>query len=692
MSIPGLSPQLPAPLAEMAEAAAIKVARAGLEALGLEVGQVLDAKVLGTSPNGLTQLSLAGQLLSVKLSLPVPAGTQLQLKVQAGGPQGPPVLVAQALPQQPAAAPPPLPAPTIQLPLPQTMTPMAPSGTPFVAAPMAQPGAPPPAPVGMQALASAAPSSQAGPLPAVAAAPQPQAPSTPVVPPMVGMEQPALRPTASTGTTPPSHPSSGSSSPSAPQPIPVASPLAFSSRAPASVAVPQALATSSPPPAAAPAQSLGSALVQTLPQSATLPSAPGSTAIASPPTSGSTAPTPALTAGPPAAPSAPPAAPAQIQQGVPLPNAQSPTGPAPSVNLASAAAPGPIAASSQTAAPAAPPSVLPAPATAMPIPMRAAAPPPPAPPPPAGSAAQANLSQATQAAARQDSMAPLLQNLSMLQGRLGELPRPVSEAALRLLAGRINLDRGVPTADGLKQAVLRSGIFLEALAKPGAPTLPPQTDAKASLLQLRGALAAWLGEETAPVAPATRRPQPPARGAQPRGLRSEPPTLPETASAKEAGRTLLGQTEAAISRVRLLQLASLPQDNSRAVNTGPAAPAEWRLEIPLLLGHELAMAQLQITRDGKGRGERRERGWRMAISLNFSALGEVGAQVSLFGTSASVMIWAEDEGIAAALAEMLPELAPALTAKGLNVGSVRVRQGRPKEAQAPSGQLLDSVG
>jgi hypothetical protein len=125
--------------------------------------------------------------------------------------------------------------------------------------------------------------------------------------------------------------------------------------------------------------------------------------------------------------------------------------------------------------------------------------------------------------------------------------------------------------------------------------------------------------------------------------------------------------------------------------TGPAAAAEWNLEIPLLLGQELAMAQLQISRDGKGRSERRARGWRMAFSLNFSALGEVGAQVSLLGRSADVLIWAEEEETAAALTGMLPELPPALAAKGLAVGSVRVRHGRPKEAQLQTGQLLDSV-
>ena len=303
------------------------------------------------------------------------------------------------------------------------------------------------------------------------------------------------------------------------------------------------------------------------------------------------------------------------------------------------------------------------------------------------------LGQATQAAARQDSMAPLLQNLSALQARSGEFPRPVMEAAMRLLGARIVLDRGAPGGEALKQAVLRSGIFLEAMARPQAGKALPQGDIKAALLQLRGALTAWLGGEVAPVPPVTRRPEPPFRGAQPRGHRADAPTLASTAAPKEAGHTLLSQTEAALSRTRLLQLASLPPETARAGATAnaAAAAADWTLELPLLLGHELVMAQLQISRDAKSKGGKRERGWRLGFSLNFSALGEVGAQVSLFGRSTSVAVWADEEETAAALAEMLPELTAALTAKGLDVGSVRVRTGRPPAPRPVSGQLLDSV-
>ncbi|MDP1732147.1 MAG: flagellar hook-length control protein FliK [Devosia sp.] len=515
MTLPGPVPQAAASRPETAAAAALRLAGASLEALALKAGQVLEARVLGTNANGLTQLAIAGQMLTVRLSLPTPPGTQLRVQVQAGGPQSPPVLVAQTQAASvPQTAPPPLPAAPPQLPLPQTVV--------------------------RQAPAEGRPAAQ------------------PVI-------VPAATPTGAAPTL--------AATPTSPQPVT----------------------------------------------------------------------------------------------------------PAPNVPAAAAPLPGTMTGLAPQPAKAA----VPAPDMARPVPSARA---------PSGSVAQAILSQATQAAARQDSMAPLLQNLAALQGRMSALPQPAAAAAMRLLAGRISLDRGPPSGAELKQAVLRSGVFLEAMARPGAAQSPPQGDIKSALLQLRALLGAWLGGEVAPVAPVTRRPPPPTRGAPPRGLRSEMPTLPETATPKETGRALLGQTEAALSRVRLLQLASLPRDAARAAMPGTAAAAEWNLELPLLLGHELALAQLQIARDGKGRSERGERGWRMRFSLNFSALGEVGAQVSLLGKSAGIVIWAEEDETAAAPQEMLPELTPALAAKGLAVGSVRVRHGRPGPVRQPSGQLMDSVG
>jgi hypothetical protein len=294
------------------------------------------------------------------------------------------------------------------------------------------------------------------------------------------------------------------------------------------------------------------------------------------------------------------------------------------------------------------------------------------------------LAQPAQAAARQDSIAPLLQNLGALQGKLSSMPQPVAEAAMRLLAARLPLDRGAPNAQMLKAAVEGAGV----LASPARAVAGG--DVRGALMQLRAGLLAMLGGgEIAPVAPVARRPPPPLRDAQPRAVRAEAPTLTDGTSGRDAARSLLHQTDAALSRLKLTQLASQPADAARAA----AAAPDFMVELPVVLGHELSLAQLRVQRDGKGKGKAQERGWRVRFAVSFSEIGEVGAQVSLIGKNTNVVIWAAEPRTADALEEMLPELTPALAARGLDVGAVRVRRGvPPDEEPAAAGRLMDRKG
>jgi hypothetical protein len=222
-----------------------------------------------------------------------------------------------------------------------------------------------------------------------------------------------------------------------------------------------------------------------------------------------------------------------------------------------------------------------------------------------------------------------------------------------------------------------------------APASAATTDLRTGLLQLRSALLGFLGSEIAPVASVTRRPPPPTRDAQLRGFRAEPPTLLEAATPKDAGRTLLHQTDAALSRMRLLQLASLPQEAGRA--GAPVAASDWTLEVPVLLGNELAVAQLRIAGDGRNGDRKRARSWRLQFSVNFSVLGEVGAQIGFSERRTGIALWAEEPATAAALESMLPELDCALTARGIEIASLRVGRRAPGTHRPRAGQLLDGM-
>lgn len=294
---------------------------------------------------------------------------------------------------------------------------------------------------------------------------------------------------------------------------------------------------------------------------------------------------------------------------------------------------------------------------------------------------QAALAQMVpEAMARQNSAGPLLVSLAAVVQRAGVLPEPVLRAALGVLAQRIVVADGKVVAAELERAVAKSGVYLEAAL---AKAVPQPADGKAALLNLREALGKWLGETPAPL-PARDAAPPPLRGLPLRATAADLPPLPD--APRDLARALHGQADAAVSRTKLMQMASLPDaDPARPANTA------LRMELPFLIGHELVMAQIQISREGTRREAERKRGWTMRFALNFSATGEVGAEVGLLGKAVNVALWAAEPETAKAMQAALPELATALEAIGLDPGAIRIRQGAPEAAKPASGRLLDSV-
>jgi len=630
--------------------AAVKLARASIDALVLKLGQSIDAKVVGQLSAGLTQLTAGSESFVLKLETPVPTGTAVTIKV-AQTPQG-------------------LPAVTVSVP----------TTTPHVAQPM-----PVPAPTAPLVQAQAAPPTQQ-PSPSATQLPLPE-PET--LPPTIPGGAASPRQSATPNTQP-----MVQQAPPSPQPAPP----------PATTALQPVVPTQSAPPGAA-TRVVGNSTPQLpaapSPQPAALPlpqSAPRPAALAPPVTPGQPATPVTLPIAPPAiaTPVSPPPAPAQPAP-TSLPSAVVPATPPPALQPAVVAAPQPVAPATapQPALLTTPPTAQPQqplPTHPSPYPVRApqASTTAPTQQLPALSAATTrsaapplNLADPAQAAARQDSAAPLLAKLATLVTlSTPALPRPVIEMALKLLANRIDLNRAPPDAKTLEAAVLKAGVLTP-------PSREPATDSKSGLLALRSALLAVVGgDHGAPVATA-ERPAPPIKGEPPRAPVPQTAMADLPADSHDTARTLLGQTDAALSRLKLLQSASQPADLRV---DAPAPRNELRVEIPVLLGAETGILQLMVERDKKHKREpERQRGWRMRFALNFSATGEVGADIALLGHSASVAIWAADPDTADALDALLPELAPAIQRHGLELTSLRVRRGAPQHARTAPGQLLDSA-
>jgi hypothetical protein len=188
-------------------------------------------------------------------------------------------------------------------------------------------------------------------------------------------------------------------------------------------------------------------------------------------------------------------------------------------------------------------------------------------------------------------------------------------------------------------------------------------------------------------------PPPPLRGGLPTAQAMALPTLPTNVPLGTTVHHLLADTDAALARQTLLQVASLPDraDGLAAPRLDQASP-RWSFEIPFAVPAGTAMAQFEISRDG-GNGSEAEAAkqvWRARFSLDVEPAGPVHALVSLTGDKTSVRMWAERPATALQLQAGTAQLNQALIRANLQPGDIVVREGAPMQpAPASAGHFLD---
>jgi hypothetical protein len=191
--------------------------------------------------------------------------------------------------------------------------------------------------------------------------------------------------------------------------------------------------------------------------------------------------------------------------------------------------------------------------------------------------ARAVRTAAAEAVPRQTGLAPLMANVRAVVDR-PDMPITVREAGRALLA-RTPSAADIATPQGLRRAVERSGVFLEAnmaraAATPSLETSPApvqSNDMKAALLVFRGALSAWLARAAPPVADedvtlgAASTPEIEAEAASPE-TRGAP--APAVASSTSVQTTAPGSTTALVAPD-----AALVADDAPVVTTLASPPA-----------------------------------------------------------------------------------------------------------------------
>ena len=193
------------------------------------------------------------------------------------------------------------------------------------------------------------------------------------------------------------------------------------------------------------------------------------------------------------------------------------------------------------------------------------------------------------------------------------------------------------------------------------------------------------------AAPAhTNVPPPPFRGALPSAQPVASPSLTPDAPLAAIVHRLSENTDAALARQTLLQVASLPdRTDLTGSRTDPAA--RWNFEIPFSTTVGTAIAQFEIARDGAGsKAEAVKPIWRARFSLDVEPAGPVHASISLTGDRTSVRMWAERPATVTQLRAGISRLSQALSGAALQPGDIVVRHGAPTQlTPAPAGHFLD---
>jgi hypothetical protein len=255
---------------------------------------------------------------------------------------------------------------------------------------------------------------------------------------------------------------------------------------------------------------------------------------------------------------------------------------------------------------------------------------------------------------------PLGQTLSSLLTQVETLDPKLADALRNLrLDGLFR-----PDPAQIATSIKNSGIFLEAkLAnlQPGAA--PPTGDLKALL----------------------------------NGAKANLPDLSaragERASTASPPAELARMVEGAVERIKLQQLASLPDHPGLNITDDRSQPMRLALQIPLAIHGqerpETAMVGLMIEHQPQSErpadvsvdedGDNKTEGfpWKVRIAVDLEETGPVQAEIALRGQHIAVTLWAERKSMAEDARAAIGALHQALTGAAFEVSNLEVKDGRP---------------
>lgn len=303
-----------------------------------------------------------------------------------------------------------------------------------------------------------------------------------------------------------------------------------------------------------------------------------------------------------------------------------------------------------------------------------------------------NLAGALQSAVgAQNSMAPLLANLTAVMAGSGiQLPAGVHSSIEQLIGFHLPTD-GSLSGEQLRAAIQNSGVFYEAKLASGMAPNGVGTDMKGVLLVLQAGLRAWLG--TGPQGRlGGERPPPPVKGGGPSraGNAALPPDLGHL-PVKDLGQLLLAQAGATLSRLRLAQLASLPDRADSENVRAEKGTQQWTFELPFAAGGKSLAVQFKLFREAARKGDGVPEIWRLRFSLEPETLGPVHGSVTWQNGQVAATLWAEREDGVRVLRKDLAGLRDAMAGTAITISELQVLSGRPRDNLPSAGIVVDKM-
>ncbi|SFR85931.1 hook-length control protein FliK [Dyella sp. OK004] len=277
---------------------------------------------------------------------------------------------------------------------------------------------------------------------------------------------------------------------------------------------------------------------------------------------------------------------------------------------------------------------------------------------------------------QQNGYAPLLATLGALAQRplLRQLPPPL-RAALALLEHSIRTPTEITHGLGLREAMKRSGLFLESqLAQPQTDLeVLGEDDWKAALLRL----ASTLERPSPPPHPNDLETAPPLIQ---RGLLAQPRApMPEPLQPGDVESLLVrlhGEVHAALARLEVAQLEA-------------HSAGAWMIEIPLQGEGGQDILQLQLTPNADD--PEHPTAWTFGFAIDLPRLGPVQGELQLRGLRLSVRLWAQRAESVERLERRFAELSQQLTANGLILDQLTCQTGLPQPPSTRSAVLLKAT-